>query len=196
MKIKTLKSGKLNNNTYIVCNDNDECILIDAAAEVADIKARTEDDGIKVLGVILTHGHYDHFENLDKIMDYFKVKCYVTESELEKLYNPKANYSITFNVIKTTRQPRENFEILKNQDNINLGNFKIKTFVTPGHTDGSICIEIEDKLFTGDTKFLWTCGRTDLITGSEEDMQKSLEYIEKHYKGKEFFPGHGRNGII
>ena len=101
LQIKTLISGKLDNNTYILCNEQNEAILIDAAAELQDIIARTED--YKVLGVILTHGHYDHFVNLDKIVKHFDIKCYLTKPELEKLYNPKANYSIVFNEIKVSR---------------------------------------------------------------------------------------------
>ena len=77
-----------------------------------------------------------------------------------------------------------------------VGSFKIKTFVTKGHTDGSICVEVEKTLFTGDTKFAWSCGRTDLITGSEEDMQQSLELLDKKYKGWEIYPGHGKPGKI
>lgn len=195
MKIKTLVSGKLDNNTYIVCNDDaTECFLVDAAADLEDIKPRV--DEMKVLGIILTHGHYDHFVNLDKIMDYYNVKCYMTETDLEKLYNPKWNYSIVFNQIKTSKQPKENFVLLGENDSFSLGSFDIKTFVTKGHTDGSICIEVEKVLFTGDTKFCWSTGRTDLISGSEEDMQKSLEYLEKKYKGTTFYPGHGKPGVI
>ncbi len=195
MKIKTLVSGKLDNNTYIVCNDDaTECFLVDAAADLEDIKPRV--DEMKVLGIILTHGHYDHFVNLDKIMSHYDVKCYISGEDLEKLYNPKWNYSIVFNQIKVSRQPRENFVTLADKDSFSLGSFNIKTFVTKGHTDGSICIEVEDVLFTGDTKFYNCYGRTDLITGSEEDMLESLKYIDKHYKGKTFYPGHGKTGVI
>jgi glyoxylase-like metal-dependent hydrolase (beta-lactamase superfamily II) len=194
MKIKTLISGKLDNNTYILCNDQNEAILIDAAAELEDIIARTED--YKVLGVILTHGHYDHFVNLDKIVKHFDIKCFITQPELEKLYNPKANYSIVFNQIKTSRLTEDNFKILTENDEFELGSFEIKTFVTTGHTNGSICIEIEKTLFTGDTKFARTYGRTDLITGSEEEMQQTLDFLDKKYKGWEIYPGHGKPGKI
>ena len=111
MKIKTLVSGKLDNNTYILCNDENEFILIDAAAELKDIQARTED--MKCLGVFLTHGHFDHFENLEDIINFYNVKCYITEPELEKLYNPKLNYSIVFNKFFTSKLLRENFELHK-----------------------------------------------------------------------------------
>jgi len=194
MKIKTLISGKLDNNTYILCNDDNEFILIDAAAELQDIQARTED--MKFLGIILTHGHYDHFENLENIMNFYNVKCYLTEPELEKLYNPKGNYSIVFNKFVICKQPRENFVVLGEREEFELGSFKIKTFVTKGHTNGGICIEVDDALFTGDTKFAHTYGRTDLLTGSSEDMQQSLKYLEENYKGRQFYPGHGSSGII
>lgn len=195
MKIKTLINGKLNNNTYILCNENDECILIDAAAELEDIIPRVEN--LKVLGVILTHGHYDHFVNLEKIVKHFDIPCYITEQEYEKLQNPKANYSIVFNTIKTCKLAKEHFIFLNQpEDEFKIGEFEVKTFLTKGHTDGSICIEVNKELFTGDTKFLWSCGRTDLITGSEEDMAESLKLLEKKYRGRTFYPGHGKTGVI
>ena len=171
-----------------------EFILIDAAAELSDIQARTED--MKPLGVILTHGHFDHFENLEEIMNFYNVKCYITESEFEKLLNPKLNYSIIFNKFITCKQPKENFVILGEKEEFELGSFKIKTFITKGHTNGSICIDVNETLFTGDTKFARTYGRTDLLTGSEEEMQESLKYLDDNYKGRLFYPGHGRVGEI
>ena len=194
MKIKTFVSGKLDNNTYMVINDEEECIIVDAAADLEDIIPRVE--GCKVLGVFLTHGHYDHFVNLEKILKYFDVKCYITSSELEKLYNPKYNYSPVFGLFKTCKEPRESFIILDEKEEFSLGKFNIKTFITKGHTDGSICIDIDGTLFTGDTKFCYSYGRTDLLTGNEEDMQKSLEYIESNYKGCTFYPGHGKSNKV
>jgi len=194
MKIKTLTSGKLNNNTYMVCNDNGECVLIDAAASLEDIIPRIED--YKVLGMFLTHGHYDHFVNIEKILDYYKIPCYITPPELEKLYNPKYNYSLVFGQFKICKTPKENFVLLKENDNIKLGSFDIKTYTTKGHTNGSICIDIDGNIFTGDTKFYLSYGRTDLLTGSDEDMQKSLKFLEDNFKGHTFYPGHGQSGTI
>ena len=95
MQIEKIISGKLDNNTYVVKNNKNECIIIDASANVEDIKDLVEDCSVK--GVLLTHGHYDHFVNLDNIINAFDTKCYLSEFELEKLYSPKLNYSIVFN---------------------------------------------------------------------------------------------------
>jgi len=195
MKIKTFTSGKLNNNTYMICNDDtNECIIIDAAASLEDVKPRVE--GYKVLAVLLTHGHYDHFVNLETYMAFYDIKCYVSAADLEKLYNPKQNYSIVFNTFKTCREPRENFVVVEDKQKIQIGPFEINAFLTKGHTDGSLTFEIENNLFTGDTKFLWNCGRTDLITGNEEDMQKSIQFLNTNFVGCEFYPGHGKSGKI
>ncbi len=194
MKIKSYVSGKLKNNTYMVINDDNECIIVDASAELQDIIPRIEDN--KVLAVFLTHGHYDHFVNLEKILKHYNVKCYITGPELEKLYNPKYNYSPVFGLFKTCKEPRESFVILGEKEEFKLGKFNIKSFITKGHTDGSVCIDIDGTLFTGDTKFNSTYGRTDLLTGSVDDMQNSLSLIEKNYKGHDFYPGHGRPGVV
>ena len=95
MQIQKIISGKIDNNTYILKNDANECLIIDASANLDEVKSIVGDS--QVVGVLLTHGHYDHFVNLDKIVNEFQTKCYLSEFELEKLYSPKLNYSIVFN---------------------------------------------------------------------------------------------------
>ena len=196
MQIEKITSGKLNNNTFILSNDKDECILIDCSCDIDEIIKRTKD--LKVLGVFLTHGHYDHFMSLEKVVNKFEVKCYISSLDYEKLFNPKMNYSIVFNKIHSVKLNENKFVLLEsNKGEINVENFKIKYFSTPGHTNGSLCYGVNDEfLFTGDTLFARTCGRTDLISGNEEEMTKSLHFLSEKFLGKKFYPGHGANGVV
>lgn len=194
MEIQNIITPPNNNATYIVSKEKD-AIIIDASASVEEIVSKTK--GLKVLALFLTHGHYDHIVNLENIMNHFNIKCYIHALELEKLYDPLKNCSNYFNTQKVCTLPQDEFILLNKEDNIKLGNFAIKTFQTSGHTIGSICIDIDGKLFTGDTKFVRTHGRTDLYSGSKEEIEKSLALIDKNYKGHEFFSGHtDRIGIV
>lgn len=196
MQINKITSGKLGNNTYFVTNNKKECLLIDCSCTLEQIIEQTKD--YKILGVLLTHGHYDHFETLSKVIKNFNVKCYVSNLDYEKLNNPKSNYSIIFNTFYALNLPEENFELLdKNEDSFKLGSFNINYFLTPGHTNGSLCYLINNEaLFTGDTLFAYSYGRTDLITGSEEDMANSLKFLTSKFVGSKIYPGHGKVGTI
>ena len=195
MQLKKIISGKLDNNTYILKNDANECLIIDAAANLEDVKNEVED--ATVVGVLLTHGHYDHFVNLDNIVNEYNIKCYLSELELEKLYSPKLNYSIVFNTFYASKLEEENFEKLQDNQTFSVGSFNIKAFLTPGHTNGCMCFLINDKyLFTGDTIFENGFGRTDLLTGDAKALKKSIDFLNKNFKDFEFYSGHGEDGKI
>ena len=196
MIIQKIVSGKLDNNTYVVANNKNECVIIDASCSVEELKKTVGEK--QVLAVLLTHGHYDHFINLDNILtEYPQIKCFVYQTELEKLYSPKLNYSIIFNNFFTTKLDESRFEKIQDGQEFSIGSFNIKVILTKGHTDGSVCYLINNAyLFTGDTLFLGTHGRTDLLTGSSSHMQKSLRFISKNFKGLPFYAGHGDDGIV
>ncbi len=194
MEIKTITTGSLHNDTYILSNEFNESIIIDASAKLEDIIKIT--NNLNVLAIFLTHGHYDHIENLDEIMSHFDIKGYIHKNEIDKLYNPELNYSPVFNVVKVCETPKNRFQLLNDREEMTIGHFIVKTFLTKGHTNGSICLEINGKLFTGDTLLHWSCGRTDLLTGSEEEMKNSLKWLKDNYSGQEYYSGHGKKGIV
>ncbi len=194
MKIDKIISGKLDNNTYILTK-GDDCIIIDASCKLDLILEKTS--GKNVLGVFLTHGHYDHFEHLDEIIKHFNVKCFLSGADKAKLFNPKYNYSVIFGRLFSCSLGDECFVELKNNQDVNLGNFNVKCLLTKGHTDGSMCFFVNNQaLFTGDTLFDDSFGRTDLLTGNEEDMKKSLKFLKTMFKNVPIYPGHGDEGAI
>jgi len=195
MLVEKIVSGRLRNDTYIVSNEKNECVLIDASCDLEEIENRVKSKA--VLGVFLTHGHYDHFVSLESILKKFNTKCFIYKTEIEKLKNPKANYSIVFNKIVSLRIDPEDFVLVDDNQNLKLSDFDINIFLTKGHTDGSICIDINNEaLFTGDTLFKNSYGRTDLISGSEEDMQKSLIMLKQNFSGRKIYPGHGESSFV
>lgn len=194
MKIEKIISGKLDNNTYVVTNNN-SCIIIDASCSLQSIVEKT--NGKNVLGVFLTHGHYDHFEHLDEIVKHFGIKCYVSSEDKEKLFNPKYNYSVILGKLFSSSLQDENIVQVKNNEEVVLKDFKIKCLLTKGHTNGSMCFFVNNcALFTGDTMFDDSFGRTDLLTGSEEEMNKSIKFLRTMFKDAQIYPGHGDEGTI
>lgn len=195
MQIEKIVSGRIDNNTYVLKNDANECLIVDASASLEEIKNLVGDS--KVVGVLLTHGHYDHFVNLDKIINEYQTKCYLSELELDKLYSPKLNYSPVFNTFFCSKLEEESFEKLYNEQQFSLGQFSIRAMLTPGHTNGCMCYLIDNKhLFTGDTLFENSHGRTDLLTSDEKEMKNSLKFLKDNFGGFKFFAGHGEDGVV
>ena len=126
MQIEKIVSGRIDNNTYILKNEANECLIIDASASLEEVKTIVADG--HVVGVLLTHGHYDHFVNLDKIINEYQTKCYISKLELEKLYSPKFNYSPVFNTFFSTKLEEDSFEKLNDEQQFNLGQFFVIFF--------------------------------------------------------------------
>jgi hydroxyacylglutathione hydrolase len=175
MEILHLTVGNLETNTYIIISGNEMAIIDPGAdcdlilSEIAKLKNR----GKKLKYIICTHYHSDHTADCQKIKS--KTGAPILIHELEKSY-------IDFAAD----------QFLKNGDIINIGTDVFKVLLTPGHSAGSICLLSGDKIFTGDTLFYGTYGRTDLAGGSEERMEESLEFLNTIIKpGMTVYPGHG-----
>lgn len=181
MKIVTFISKDFQENTYFLI-DNNEAIIIDPGINIELIKPFILKKKLKIKYVLLTHGHYDHIVSTAA----FDVVIYAHEQERLLIEDAKMNLSI-FALNKKI--------ILKNvkyyTDPIfELDNFKI--FHTPGHTAGSVIIKTGNYLFTGDTLFLDTVGRSDLPTGDAEKLQQSLTIFDRFDKKTICYPGHGK----
>ena len=188
MKVETIVSGMLENNTYVLIEGND-AIIIDAAASVDLIKKCLGKAKPKAL--ILTHGHYDHITNLDNILLAFDIKCYLSEKALDKLRDVYLNQSAKFHLDIKSGLDRSHFSIIGEGDVLPFLKENIFVMETPGHTDCCISLKIGSKLFTGDTLFQGTIGRTDLPTSSGVEMRQSLRKLFKIRENCTVYPGHG-----
>ena len=188
VEINTIKSRFLNNifdqNTYVLSQD-DECIIIDAGAEIDDVKGEVGEK--KVLAVLLTHAHFDHIWNLQKYIEEFDCDVFVCENEDVRFNDCKLNAS--FIVRLDVRQKIDAKKIKYYAEKLELGKFVIQVFRTMGHTSDCVCLLIEDKLFTGDTVFADGVGRTDLVDSNPFELIKSLKTIE-NIKFSTAYPGH------
>ena len=188
MEVICLKSkflrGIFDQNTYVLLDEND-AIIIDAGAEIEDVKAVI--GRRKVQGILLTHIHFDHVWNLEKYLDEFDAKAYIPDGQEFKFMDKEYNASTMIHHEFKFDVPKE--KIGYYSEKMKLGKFEIQVISTPGHSADSVCVKIDGNLFTGDTLFDGNIGRTDFVDASENEMIKSLKKI----KNVEFdfaYPGH------
>ncbi len=188
MILKRLPTGMLASNCYIMGNDN-EGVIIDPGANSEDILEMVRQTGLNIKYIILTHAHVDHIVSVDEIRYKLKAKVLIHQDDGESLSNPLHNGSNCFG-IKKTFDPAD--ILLKDKDIINLEDLRLEVIHTPGHTPGGICIKAKDNLFTGDTLFRMSIGRTDLGDGDNDDLMNSIRNELMTLDDKTVvYPGHG-----
>lgn len=190
MIIECIPNGLVQSNAYIVANDS-EGVLIDCGCPPEKILDVAGSKNIKLKHVILTHGHFDHIYYIDQLRELADVKVHIHEKDAECLSNPYISLLSQF-----PAQGRYTFKaadnLLKDGDIVECSDLSFKVIHTPGHTKGSICILVNDVLFSGDTLFKTSIGRTDLPGGSMDEIMKSIK--EKLYNLPDdltVYPGHG-----
>ena len=174
-------------NCYLI-SKNDKWIIIDPCVNVEEIKRYTD----KVDCIILTHSHMDHIYYLQEIQNYFDCVIYASSYAKEIIIDNDKNFGYGMGINKQISFVSNMFIEVKDNDII-LDDVEIIS--TPGHSLDSICIKVEDVLFTGDTLFDSSIGRWDLYGGDFDILEESLRKLLK-YKDLDFYPGHGDKSTI
>ena len=174
MKIEKFVLGPVGTNCYIVSNDDTmECFIVDVAACPPEFVSHIKNAGLTVKAVLLTHGHFDHIMGLDRFLEEFPVPVYACTAEREVLESAQLNSSAGM-----LGQPYTftGAQFVKDGDLLDVAGMKIQVIQTPGHTIGGCCYYIahENVLFSGDTLFRASVGRTDLPTGSMSALVRSV----------------------
>lgn len=185
---KFVNKDIFSSNVYVV-NSNDTVILIDPGFYDEYLKSYLKSFG-KLDAILLTHGHFDHIREVDKIKeDYPSTKIYIHKNDYDNLKRPALNlsYIMDFDLVIKSEANICN-------DKLIIGDLEIKIFHTPGHTKGSIMyyIKNENALFSGDTIMKDTVGTTRYVGGDESELKKSLEQFKKLNIDKYtvIYPGH------
>lgn len=173
-------------NCYVV-KIGDKALIIDPSVRYTEIEKVL--NGEKVVGILLTHGHIDHFYYIEEVKEHFGVKVYAHELVKEKLEDPKKNQSVLSNNPITVIIP-DNDYVFVDEVGFSIEGIDIKVIETPGHTDCSICFIIDNVMFSGDTLFKGTVGRTDLYSASPRSMRLSLEKLKALKEDYIIYPGH------
>ena len=195
INIKQIANGKWKENCYVVSNLNSDALIIDPGDAEKSIVNYIKGKMLNVCAILNTHAHYDHVGAISKLKDEFSIPLFL-HSKDEKLLKSANLYAKIFDGIGPIIIPTVDyyFDQIDIQDY--LASFSIKVLFTPGHTWGSVCILIEDCLFTGDTLLNGKIGRIDLPGGDEQALRESLKTISKLPKHISIYPGHGTSSTI
>ena len=187
MVIKMIKTGLLQENTYVISKE-EFCVVIDPGSDVDKINDYLNSKNLKVKAILLTHGHYDHIGAAKELSLIENCKIYASINEKEILEDASKNGSLRYNkkVIVLDNVTYFDEEVI-----LDFDNFLVEVVFVPGHTPGGVAYIIGEGVFTGDTLFKGTYGRVDLYGGSKKDMKKSLEYLFTLNSSLTVFPGHG-----
>ena len=188
--IRSLTVGMVATNCYLVWNKaTGEGVLIDPGDEAERICSAIAEERVKLKAILLTHGHFDHILVAEELKEKYDVPLYASKEEKEMLGSSRWNLSGREEGIEIT-----DYIPLEDGESIELLGKEWKVLSTPGHTKGSVCYFVPGDipyLFSGDTLFYESYGRTDLYGGSEEAIKKSIK--EKLFTLPEetlVYPGH------
>ena len=175
MKIVNIPTGMLQANTYLVCDETSRLgFIVDLGGYSKELKNIIKKNDIQIQYIVLTHGHGDHIGGVQEhLKDFPDAKVVCSRAEEKMLLDPELNEAHHFGPEKVSFKP----DILVDDgDTLTVGNMTMKFIMTPGHTEGGMCILVDDVLFSGDTLFCRSIGRTDLAGG---DFRTIMESIKK-----------------
>ena len=179
LKIDVLPLGDYQTNCYILHNeDNRDCVILDPGYEPEIISRFLEEKGLTLRAILLTHCHFDHVGAVKDLAAQTDCRVYLCQKDLAMppmLTNGPLYYTDTYADGDTVTQAGIPFRVLE----------------TPGHTPGSVCLITGGNLFSGDTLFAGSCGRTDLPGGDSRAMRDSLRRLAALKENYNVYPGHG-----
>lgn len=199
MHVNTFINAPISSNCYVIHQgDSPSCIIIDPSTEdcfeVIDyiVKNRLTPDFI-----FLTHEHFDHIWGVNRLKELYDVQLICSKSCSDAIVNNKTNFSLFFNQKGFVLAPADK-TVEKLDGFLTWNNVEIEFIGTPGHSPGSICVFMENLLFTGDTLIKNTKTVTKLKGGNVDALKASLLSIEKRFCGGQVcvYPGHGEKFVL
>lgn len=166
--------GSVSTNCYFAINeDTKEVLIIDPGAAAKQLSEKVKENGLIPVAILLTHGHFDHASAAEELAELLKIQVYAQEAEQETLENPGLNLSGWEGVTRSYHAD----VYAKDEQELYLAGFVIRVFHTPGHTVGGCCyyFEKQSTLFSGDTLFDGSIGRTDFPKGSASQLIRSIQ---------------------
>ena len=175
MIFEQIPVGHMQNFSYLIGDEAaKEAAIVDPGWDIDKLLSAAKKHDLKVKFILVTHSHYDHIQQVKDLFDATDATVYVHEEDSEEIKNKGI----------------EKIKTVGEGDTINIGKIKIKVLHTPGHTPGSVCYLIDNRLITGDTLFVGNIGRTDLPRGNPGIMSSTLKRLKKLDDSIEVYPGH------
>lgn len=184
LKVHALVLGAYQTNCYIIHDEASKtCCVIDPGYQSEDILDKLTDLGLSLEAILLTHGHFDHVGAVRDLVADTGCAVYLCAEDLNMPANLTAGQLYYTNTYAEGSQ-------------LHLAGLDITVLHTPGHTPGSVCLLVDNTLFSGDTLFAGSCGRTDLPGGSWTQMQQSLKRLSQIEANLWVLPGHGESTTL
>lgn len=194
MIIEIIEDRFMGENTYLLGDEKtNKCAIIDPGADLIDILSVVKNKNLNVEYIILTHGHADHIGSVKDLKAKTNAKIVAHENEKELLIDRKKNLSVRF---PCGPQEFDADIYVKDKDRLEIGDLRLTFIHTPGHTPGGMCIKVGSYMFTGDTLFAGSIGRTDFYGGDHKQMTKSLNRLANQDEDIIIYPGHGPSSTI
>jgi len=192
MYIKGLEVGSGACNCYLVgCENTKRAIIIDPGDAPNAIINMIKDSGYTVEAIVITHGHVDHIGGINGVKKHTSAKLMIHRQDAKMLTSAAANFSMFMGKPVTSTAADE---LLDDGSVVKVGNLELKVLHTPGHTPGGICLasDTDKVIFSGDTLFYGSIGRTDFPGGSYDALIKSIkEKLLVYADETVVYPGHG-----
>lgn len=190
LEITTVQVGYLKTNCYIVRDtESNKAFIVDPGYADKKLKKALEELGITQLDyILLTHGHFDHILGISEIQSEFGGKVVI--SEIDERFFTDTDLSLVSPKFFVGKVPPVADLTVKDEDEIPFAACAIKVMHTPGHTAGSVCYLLENYIFSGDTLFRESAGRTDFPTGSSQQLISSLQRLAELKGNFKVLPGH------
>lgn len=195
MEIIKIPVGIYAANCYIVyCKETKEGIVIDPGSNGAEIGDKILELGITIKYIILTHGHWDHTDGILELKKKINVPVLIHKED-EPLM--KAGKKGIYSKASSDNKEISADKYIEDEEKLEVGNMEIEIIHTPGHSPGGVCIKINNRIFTGDTLFAGSIGRTDLQGGSYNTLISSIKEKLLIYPDDTIvYPGHGESSTI
>lgn len=177
MQMESMELGLYRTNCYLLW-ETDSAVVIDPGYSPERIIRRLQELNVRAAAVVLTHGHFDHVGAVQGLREAYGCPVWLPAPDTalpEEITNGPIPYT----------------DVYGEGDCLRFGAITLTAMLTPGHTPGSACLRTGSCLFTGDTLFRDTCGRTDLPGGNWRDMARSLQRLSAIAEDLFVYPGHG-----
>lgn len=192
METVRIITGALQTNSYLIVGENKKAVLIDPGDDAPLILSIVKSKGLDIAAILLTHAHFDHCNAVAEIFEKTKAEVYLHGADMlltETDYNLAAAFGVEFNSFTPTK-------IIQDNDIFNIAGITVSVLHTPGHTSGSVCYLVDGIIFSGDTLFRLSRGRTDFPTSSTTDIIKSIQRLYALDGEYTVLPGHGEQTLL